>query len=268
MSCLYVVIERTSFYTFRDHRDKFLSTMKFFFAIIFCSLFIPAVFAQTNVVLNLPKDAKVQGMVVDMNTKQPKNNELVVFRSQKNSNEYQAISDSLGNFSTRLPAGDKYDIYILGFRDSTTINVLDIPALGPNSYYKTPFTVRLEFEPPKTFVLDNVEFDFGKATLRPSSYPTLDDLVDYLNRKPNERIEIGGYTDNIGSDEKNLQLSLERAKSIVAYLIAKGIDNNRLVAKGYGADDPIADNDTDEGRQKNRRTEVKILDQQDQGTQQ
>jgi outer membrane protein OmpA-like peptidoglycan-associated protein len=133
--------------------------------------------------------------------------------------------------------------------------------VGPNSYYKNPFTVNLEFDPPKTFVLDNVEFDFGKSSLRTESYATLDDLVDYLKRKPSERIEIGGHTDNVGSDERNQVLSLERAKSIVAYLISKGISNDRLVAKGYGAEEPIEDNNTEEGRQKNRRTEVKILDQ-------
>src|SRR5664279_2272515 len=241
--------------------------MKNFLLTLFFIASFAIIHAQTTSVLNLPKDAKVEGTVSDMRTKLPKNNELVVFRSQKNSNEYQAISDSLGNFSTRLPAGDKYDIFIMGFKDSSSYNVLDIPALGPNSYYKNPFTVNLQFDPPKTFVLDDVEFDFGKSTLRTQSYSTLDDLVDYLKRKPNERIEIGGHTDNIGSDEKNLVLSLERAKSIVAYLIAKGISNDRLVAKGYGAEEPIEDNSTEEGRQKNRRTEVKILDQ-DQGTQQ
>lgn len=217
-------------------------------------------YSQNTTVLNLPKDAKIEGSVLDMNTKQPQNNELIVFRSQKNNNEFQAISDSTGKFSTRLPAGDKYDIFILGFKDSVSQNVLDIPALGPNSYYKNPFIVNLQFEPSKVFVLDNVEFDFGKSTLRAASYATLDDLIDYLKRKTNERIEIGGHTDNIGSDEKNLALSLERAKSIVAYLIAKGIDPSRLEAKGYGAEEPIEDNSTEEGRQKNRRTEVKILD--------
>ncbi len=196
-----------------------------------------------------------------MRTKQPKNNELVVFRSQKNNNEYQAISNEGGKFSTRLPAGDKYDIFIMGFKDSSSYNVLDIPSLGPNSFYKNPFTVNLEFDPPKTFVLDNVEFDFGKYSLRPSSFNTLDDLVDYLKRKLTERIEIGGHTDNIGSDEKNLVLSMERAKSIVEYLVSKGISNDRLVAKGYGAEEPIEENTTEEGRQKNRRTEVKILEQ-------
>jgi outer membrane protein OmpA-like peptidoglycan-associated protein len=225
-----------------------------------CNILLVA-HSQTTPVPNLSKAAKIDGNIVDMRTKQPKNNELVVFRSQKNSNEYQAISDSNGKFSTQLPAGDKYDIYIMGFKDSVSQNVLEIPALAPNAFFKTPFTINLEFDPPKTFVLEDVEFDFGKSFLRPSSYPTLDDLVDYLKRKPNERIEIGGHTDNVGSDAKNLVLSLERAKSIVEYLVSKGISNDRLVAKGYGAEEPIEDNTTEEGRQKNRRTEVKILDQ-------
>lgn len=235
--------------------------MKPYSLLLFFSFLFSRGSSQNTPILNLPKDAKIEGTVVNMTTRLPQYNELVIFRSQKNNNEYQAISDSTGKFSTRLPTGDKYDIFILGFKDSSSVNVLDIPALGTNSYYKNPFIVNLEFDPPKTFVLDNVEFDFGKAALRAGSYTTLDELVDYLKRKPTERIEIGGYTDNVGSDEKNIQLSLERAKSIVAYLIAKGISNDRLKAKGYGANDPIEDNSTEEGRQKNRRTEVKILDQ-------
>ena len=79
--------------------------------------------------------------------------------------------------------GDKYDIYIMGFKDTVSQNVLDIPALGPNSYYKNPFTVNLEFDPPKTFVLEDVEFDFGKSLLRPSSYPALDDLVRLFEKE-------------------------------------------------------------------------------------
>lgn len=228
--------------------------------VVFCVFYFFS-YSQNSPSLNLPKDAKIEGSVVDMRTKQPKNNELIVFRSQKNNNEYQAISDESGKFSTRVPTGDKYDIFIMGFKDSSSYNVLDIPTLGPNQFYKKPFTVNLEFDPPKTFVLENVEFDFGKFSLRPESNAALDDLADYLNRKPNERIEIGGFTDNVGSDAKNLLLSLERAKAIVAYLVAKGISNERLVAKGYGAEDPIEENSTEEGRQKNRRTEVKILDQ-------
>ena len=230
--------------------------MKKILSILFSSLLIFVTHAQTNV----PKDAKVEGTIVDMRSKQPQNNELIIFKSQKNTNEYQTISDSLGKFNTRLPAGDKYEIFIMGFKDSTSYNILDIPALGANAFYKTPFTVNIEFDPPKTFILDNVEFDFGKATLRPESYKALDELVDYLHRKSDDKIEIGGHTDNIGSEVKNKILSLERAKSIVAYLVAKGIDPARLTAKGYGSMEPIEENKTEAGRQKNRRSEVKILD--------
>ena len=230
---------------------------KFFWILFFLIQFL-FVKSQTNPAI--PKDAKIVGSIVDMRSKQPKNNELIVFRSQKNGNEFQAISDSLGKFYTRLPIGDKYEIFILGFKDSTSYNILDIPALAPNAFYKNPFTVNLEFDPPKTFVLDNVEFDFGKATLRPQSYKALDELVDYLQRKGDDKIEIGGHTDNVGSEAKNQVLSLERAKSIVGYLISKGIDSSRLTAKGYGSMEPIEENNTEAGRQKNRRSEVKIID--------
>jgi Outer membrane protein and related peptidoglycan-associated (lipo)proteins len=232
---------------------------KYIFLFLVNGLFLTAK-AQTSTALNLPRDAKIEGFIAEMKTKQPLNNELIVFKSQKNLNEFQALSDEAGKFNTRLPAGDKYYIYVMGFKDSTSYNIVEIPSLPSNSYYKNPFTVNIEFDPAKTFVLENVEFDFGKADLRPSSYQTLDDLVDYLNRKTTERIEIGGYTDNIGSDAKNHTLSMNRAKTIVAYLVSKGIGNERLVAKGYGAEDPIEDNSTEAGRQKNRRTEVKILE--------
>ena len=234
--------------------------MKKYLFLLILNGFFQATNAQNSAPLNLPKDARIEGSIVQMKTSEPLNNELVVFKSQKNLNEYQAISDEAGKFSTRLPAGDKYFIYVMGFKDSTSYNIVDIPALPANSYYKNPFLVKIEFDPAKTFILENVEFDFGKADLRTSSYSTLNDLADYLNRKVTERIEIGGYTDNIGSNAKNLALSMERAKSIVAYLVSKGIGNERLVAKGYGAEDPIEDNSTEAGRQKNRRTEVKILE--------
>lgn len=207
----------------------------------------------------LPKDAPVDVTVSDMRTKQPRNNELIVFQSQKNGNQYQGISDSTGKFSLRLPSGDKYEIYIMGFKDSISYTVMDVPALAANAFYKNPFKVSIEFDPPKTFVLDNVEFDFGKATLRPESFKALDELVEYLNRKDDERIEIGGHTDNVGTRAKNLKLSEERAKSVMQYLISKGIATERLQAKGYADTEPIEENTTAEGRQKNRRTEVKIL---------
>lgn len=210
--------------------------------------------------MNLPKDAPVDVTIADAKTGQMLNHEIVIFRSKLNGREYQGLSDSLGKFSLRLPAGDRFEIFILGFNDSTSYNVLDIPALKGNQFYKNGFKVDIQFEAPKSFVLDNCTFESGKATLKPEAYTVLDDLVEYLKRKEDERIEVGGHTDNVGKAEANIVLSTNRANTVMEYLLSKGIAAERLSAKGYGLTMPIADNDDEEGRQMNRRTEVKILD--------
>lgn len=219
-------------------------------------------FAQTNAVNQnaaQAKDAPVDVSITDFKNN-PLVHEIVVFRSQLTQKEYQGMSQETGKFSLRLPAGDKYEIFILGFKDSTSYNVLDIPALPPNASYKKPQVIDIQFRPAKTFVLDDVNYETGKAELTPESFPVLDELVAYLNRREEERIEIGGHTDNVGKAASNIILSMDRAKSVMAYLITKGIDSNRLTAKGYGMSEPIVSNDTKEGKAMNRRTEVKILD--------
>lgn len=208
---------------------------------------------------NLPKDAQVDAVIADAKTGNLLNNEIVVFRSTLNRREYQGLSDSTGKFTLRLPTGAKYEIYILGFQDSIIYNVLDIPALKENQFVKNPIKVNIQFEPPKSFVLDNCTFETGKATLKPEAYPVLDELVEYLKRKDDERIELGGHTDNVGKPEANMILSTNRAKAVMTYLLTKGIAPERVTAKGYGMTVPIAENDDAEGRAQNRRTEVKIL---------
>lgn len=209
--------------------------------------------------LNLPKDAPVDVTIADAKTGRMLNNEIVVFRSLANGREYQGLSDSLGKFSLRLPSGSKYEIFILGFSDSTSYNILDIKALQGNQYYKNPFKVNIQFEPPKSFVLDNCTFETGKAELKPEAYSVLDELVEYLKRKDDERVEIGGHTDNVGKADANMVLSQNRANTVRAYLLMKGIAPERVTAQGYGLTQPVAENDTAEGRALNRRTEVKIL---------
>jgi len=230
--------------------------------IIYLLLFLIPVFAkaQTSPVQNaaIPKDAPVNVSVTDFK-KNPLSNEIVVFKSKMSAKEYQGLTNDGGKFSVRLPAGDIYDISILGFNDSTSYNVLKIPALTGNAYYKTPFDISLEFLAPKTFVLDDVNFETGKAALEEESFPVLDELVAYLNRKDDERIELGGHTDNVGTPVNNLKLSQERANTVRAYLLMKGIDPGRVTAVGYGLSQPVSDNKTEEGRAQNRRTEVKIL---------
>ncbi len=237
--------------------------MKRIFILFFLNFVLHGfLFSQTNTLQqnsSQAKDAPVDVSIADFK-KNMLPHEIIIFRSQLTQKEYQGMSQDNGSFSLRLPAGDRYEIFILGFKDSTSYNILDIPSLQANASYKKPFVVDIQFQPAKTFILDNVNFETGKANLTSESFPVLDELVTYLNRKDDERIEIGGHTDNVGKPVANLLLSMERAKSVMAYIISKGIYAGRLTAKGYGMTQKIATNATPEGRAENRRTEVKILE--------
>jgi OOP family OmpA-OmpF porin len=225
------------------------------------ALFLPfAAVSQTGTVQNasIPKDAPVNVTMTDFKNN-VLNNEIVVFKSKANGKEYEGLTDDKGKFSIRLPSADIYEIFILGFKDSTSYNILEIPALKGNAYYKEPFVVDIQHMPSKSFVLEDCNFETGKANLEESAYAVLDELVAYLNRKDDERIEVGGHTDNVGTAAKNLVLSQDRANTVRAYLLTKGIDPSRVTAKGYGMTKPVASNGTAEGRAQNRRTEVTIL---------
>jgi type IX secretion system PorP/SprF family membrane protein len=118
----------------------------------------------------------------------------------------------------------------------------------------------------KSYTLQNIYYDFNEASLTKASLDELKKLAVFLNDNPTIRIELGSHTDNKGDDAYNLRLSEQRAQSCVDYLIELGIAANRLVAKGYGESQPVADNeledgsDNPEGRALNRRTEFKILE--------
>lgn len=109
-------------------------------------------------------------------------------------------------------------------------------------------------------VLNNIFFDFNKATLSNESVAELDRLTKLMNDSPSLIIEISGHTDNVGSSTYNQKLSGERANAVVDYLLREGVPSVRMVSKGYGMEQPIAENSTTEGRQLNRRTEFKILE--------
>jgi len=106
------------------------------------------------------------------------------------------------------------------------------------------------------FVSLYVNFDTGKATIRPDSAQTLDDAAAALKTVPAMKIEVGGHTDNVGTPEANQKLSQERAQAVLAALAQRGIKADRMTAKGYGQTVPVADNRTEEGRAKNRRVEL------------
>jgi len=106
--------------------------------------------------------------------------------------------------------------------------------------------------------LKNVQFNSGSAQLRRTSEIELKKLLTVMQENPQLKIEIGGHTDSVGSMELNNRLSTQRATSVRTYLVQMGINASRLVAKGYGPSQPVADNSSKEGQQKNRRVEITV----------
>lgn len=163
-----------------------------------------------------------------------------------------------GKYLVSLPSGKNYGIAVKADGYLFYSENFDIPeATGYQEVTKDVVLSKVGVG--SKIVLKNIFFDFGKATLRETSFPELDRLVSLLNAYPNMTIEIGGHTDNVGSLKFNTDLSESRAKAVVDYLIDKGISKTRLSYKGYAYLQPIASNDTEEGRQQNRRVEFKVI---------
>jgi len=106
-------------------------------------------------------------------------------------------------------------------------------------------------------VISDLEFETGKATIKTSALASLDKVVAVMGTQK-FTIQVDGYTDNVGNEETNKKLSEQRAQSVKAYLVSKGVTENRIIVYGWGSSYPIADNTTEAGRQKNRRTEIKV----------
>lgn len=126
-----------------------------------------------------------------------------------------------------------------------------------DSTFKTPARIDVEIEPielNKSYRINDIYFDFNKSDLTHESKAVLDQLIEFLDENPKIQIQIQGHTDNIGNDADNLRLSDNRARSVYNYLADKGIKSTRLTFKGFGKTMPVANNETEEGRARNRRT--------------
>jgi hypothetical protein len=202
----------------------------------------------------------LKGQVIDEETKQPVEGDIEITDNTKNLPlSKQRSNSSTGNFLLSMPSGRNYGISVSApgyLFHSENFDLKDTAG-----YKEVVKVIELKkVKVGRTIVLNNVFYDFDKATLRPESSTELDALVQLLKDNGKLRIELGSHTDDKGADDYNQKLSEARAASVVAYLAGKGIAQDRLVAKGYGESAPVASNETDEGRQQNRRTEFKVLE--------
>jgi OmpA-OmpF porin, OOP family len=106
------------------------------------------------------------------------------------------------------------------------------------------------------FIALYINFETGKSEIKPESNPIIDQICEMLKQNPDLKISVEGHTDNVGAEKSNQTLSESRAKSVMNALVSKGINVSRIQSKGWGQTKPIADNNTEEGKAKNRRVEI------------
>lgn len=157
---------------------------------------------------------------------------------------WTALGDMM---NVRLPDGSELSVPSFGVEARLVKFLNDGPAAVDNAAW---------------FDFDRLLFASGKATLQSASQEQLTNIAAILKAYPQVRIRIGGYTDNTGDPGTNLRLSEERANNVMDELVKLGIDPARMSARGYGERNPVADNSTEDGRQKNRRISLRVTDQQ------
>jgi len=165
-----------------------------------------------------------------------------------------------GAFKMVLPYDKNYSIRATAdhfFAISENLNLDSLIKAGYREIHKDLYLVPLEIG--QVVRLNNVFFDFDKWDLRPESFIELDRVVKLLQENPAIVIEMSAHTDSFGSDDYNFNLSDNRARSVMQYILSKGIDPKRITSQGYGESKPVAPNDTPENRQLNRRVEFTIL---------
>lgn len=226
------------------------------------AFFVPLIFSALGMAQSLtPNDSEAVLNVSVMDfTKKPIPGEKISFTSKKNHKAFSGTTDSTGKFHLLMPKGTDYEVHYIKFTSEENYdNTLTIPK-GENQLLTFNYTIRVQL--PEKYTLKNVFFDFNKATITDDSYKELNQLAIFIKAQKTMVVEIAGYTDNIGTDAENLKLSQERADAIRNYLLKDGVlSPTKIIARGYGASDPVAPNDTPDGRKLNRRTEVHIIKQ-------
>jgi len=185
----------------------------------------------------------------------PRPGEVIILKSHKTGKSYVGNTGTDGKCTVTIPSSDSYGVFCKLYGDTVKNRDIDVPG----GDHRVTYSFTLKYDPPRVYTLKNVFFETGLSSLRKESYPALDELVAALKAKTNLVIEIAGHTDNVGTAESNQKLSTDRANTVRYYLIQHGIEPKRVTARGYGETQPVASNETPDGRQENRRTEVRII---------
>ncbi len=206
------------------------------------------------------------GIVIDCDTKKPLAGVKILFvDSLSNQVLDDTVTTAKANYAFMVTTRRPYNLKLE--KKGYFTKVLPAPTSG-NMRNDTLFNADIclqAFEVEKPIIIENVLYDFDKATLRPESKNVLDGLVTIMRDNPKIRVELAAHTDAKGSDAYNMKLSQARAKSCVDYIISRGVSSERIYARGYGESRPIAPNtlpngkDNPAGRQLNRRTEFKVV---------
>jgi outer membrane protein OmpA-like peptidoglycan-associated protein len=201
-----------------------------------------------------------KGKTVDALTGKPVQADIeIIDNSKAELIETVTTNSESGKFLLALNSGFNYGISVKAEGYLFHSENFDIPAQSEYNLVNKVIELK-NIKKGSTIALRNIFFDTGKATLRAESNTELERLVKLMKDAPKLKVEISGHTDNTGSNAINEQLSQDRAQAVVDYLVKKGIASDRLTAMGYGSSVPVASNNSAEGRQQNRRTEFKILE--------
>jgi outer membrane protein OmpA-like peptidoglycan-associated protein len=203
------------------------------------------------------KNAFIIGRVIDESS-HPIKAQIEVIDNSTNQAIEKVQSDSEGRFKITSALKKNYDITFN--KSGYLFQSVSIVIPDSGGYEKNLGDITLQkVAVGKKIVLNNIFFDSNESTLRKESFSELERAVKLMNDMSSLQMEISGHTDNIGSSKSNRQLSELRAKAVKDFLISKGCDKDRLKHKGYGSGQPISTNNTEIGRQMNRRTEFKVL---------
>jgi outer membrane protein OmpA-like peptidoglycan-associated protein len=202
----------------------------------------------------------IKGKVFDKNTSKGLPSAIALTDLKTKDIISRVQTDETGNYLITLPVGKDYAFNVnrkgyLFFSDNFPLS-----QKSPDSTYNIDIPLQ-PLAANASIILKNIFFDVNRYTLKTESQVELDNVVTLLKDNPTVKIQINGYTDNAGKPADNITLSNNRAKAVVEYITVKGIDAKRMSYQGFGEKMPLADNSSEEGRARNRRTELKVLAQ-------